>query len=246
MKQKTTPSPHCPHPRFRGWPFTNFTLIELLLVIAIIAVLASMLLPALKSARDSSKRSACLGNIRQLGLGVSFYASDYDSYALPAWVNEAYYYGEKCALSDRMGLAALYYLDYIKTTDLFVCPSDQKRANRKVLKSNPQNAACGLSYDIRNYGPPNLAPVPRIRAITKLDKPPSDKVGAAPYAFLSDAFSYWGIRGKSHKNGYNVWYVDGHAKYISEGSNVIQSDVTTHGPTDTYQSWIFFETGTYN
>ena len=70
-----------------------FTLIELLVVIAIIALLAAILLPALKNARAASRRIVCTNNLRQLSLATFSYADDYNGY-IPPWTNktEAEYY----------------------------------------------------------------------------------------------------------------------------------------------------------
>jgi len=62
----------------RGPSRRAFTLIELLVVIPIIAILAAILFPVFAQAREKARATACLSNMKQIGLGLQMYAQDYD------------------------------------------------------------------------------------------------------------------------------------------------------------------------
>lgn len=136
----------------------GFTLVELLIVIAIIAILAAILFPVFNNARKKALQTSCTANLQQLGTAMRMYAQDYDDqfpYAL---------YGDP----ERSAWADVIYQGYVNNDQIYECPANNLRMDRltgvglrqsRFIREYEGYAGIGYSYGINAMEPnPSLTP----------------------------------------------------------------------------------------
>ena len=97
---------------------SGFTLIEVLVVVAIIGLLAALLFPVFARARENARRASCLSNMKQIGLGLLQYVGDYDEQNSRIWYGSS---GDSNATTSYKWMDAIY--PYVKSEQIFTCPS---------------------------------------------------------------------------------------------------------------------------
>ena len=196
-------------------PSSAFTLIELLMVIAIIAILASLLLPTLSKAKFKAQGIFCLNNLRQWGLAATMYTHDNqdlfpnggivapldDPANISAWFNACPSYASQSALTN-LYLSGLAPVPTVKS--LFACPMTGQPGYAPTIAQ--PFFMYGLNYHLST----NNAPLQSM-----LVKDPSATVffadkteGTHPTTHHSYAFG-------RHENRANMSFVDGHTAAVS-------------------------------
>ncbi len=189
----------------------GFTLIELLVVIAIIAILAAILFPVFARARENARKTNCLSNLKQIGLGFMQYAQDYDE-TMPLGCGSRPSQGSGAARCQHVAI-----FPYLKNTQVWVCPSE--------AGGHAPNATDQVDALERNFRGSYVINVPaRYKKLATIQQP-------AEFIHLLDGTQGSIVRNSSgcctgrasiiafrHMDGANVLFMDGHAKWRKQDS----------------------------
>ncbi len=212
--------------------FDCFTLIELLVVIAIIAILAALLLPALKNAKEMAKTAVCASNLKQCGLGLSGYATDFDDWVIGGECSQAYVnhsslptllmgYGYAPKRGQFVGNPDPPYPLALPFGAVYHCPSLPPPGNyRQAGGDYPYlgyTSHTYQSYGLRNFWSSSYYPGER-QVATAAD--PNRKIikfsllyAPSEIPYMVDTVSYAGPRQDNGAGGgqtqWATWYLDG-------------------------------------
>ena len=216
-----------------------FTLIELLVVIAIIAILAAILFPVFARARENARRTSCLSNLKQIGLGIMQYTQDYDERypgGFEGTMSPVTYVTQTKAgwpgrlFSTNGTRNRVCWMDmiypYVKSVQIFQCPSqpDSNAATSYASSYGYSGAISGYDNDHYGLGSPQrnignaLSSVQRPAEVGMvLDYQSAYNLQNLPHAFGNDPAGL--VAGKypaktPHFEGTSVCFADGHAKWI--------------------------------
>ena len=205
----------------------GFTLVELLTVIAIIAVLAAILFPVFSRAREKARQTHCLSNLQQLGHAAELYSSDHNGFIVP-WSVTHPGWGGGFSPPDPQNAPASHIVtwdislqSYIRNTDILLCPSTPfDRTDRAYCIANYTQRPIAANTWTGGYKDQIPAPDKTVLLFEKGDNLPGswgDALGQNVYQSHSSEEQNGYSDEMFHFEGKNFVYLDGHAKFSPQG-----------------------------
>lgn len=207
----------------------GFTLVELLVVVAVIGVLIGMTLPAVQSVREAARRTNCSNKLRQQGLALLNYESAFQKFPAGSqsvtnlsWATEVLPYLEQPALFDRVNFELSWRDDanvrvLATVLDVFSCPSSSKDYPGKTDYCGIRGSTLNGSSDLGRNGVlfPESARHPAI-GIRDIKDGASNTIMVAEAVVVGPRnFGFWGcgLHCVSHDDGPINFAVSGDAVY---------------------------------
>jgi prepilin-type processing-associated H-X9-DG protein len=195
--------------------------VELLVVISIIALLVSILLPALNKARESAVTTVCKSNIKQMGNVLYLYYSDYQKLPegrpeLDAGGYERHLYRiySDGSFSGNVGLGMLYP-KYLESPVLFWCPANRQKYEGYSVPEMVDNLKNGVAAE---GSPSSYVYRKKAKASDTLSPYISLVPRSSSYVMMADA-AYSDRTPSNHKDGYNAAFYDTHVEWAPDKGN---------------------------
>lgn len=194
----------------------GLTLVETLLILFLIILLVGLLLPAIGHSRESTRRSTCMHNIRQIGLALKQYAIDHDG-TFPAGGDTSL----KCLMLLTNGAPSTTPPQcYLKAGPVFLCPCDPAGLKRKPYGFG------GLSNSY-SYVTMDSGGMTGLKETNTADQPLLMDGGLSPTnAFLPSLAGSVSGKPLHGKDGENVYFIGGHVKWVTRLSQDGTNGVT--------------------
>lgn len=209
--------------------YSGLTVLEMMIVIAIISILVAVLFPTIYRTREVAKSAVCLGRLKQIGIAFHVYIENEAEGRMPGWTGSFDYFGKLVdLLAPYIGKNS--YQTYLQgNLEVFRCPSNRTDIDEASFSESVKWLSMygnRIDYEYNGYISNEVA---------------KDKIANPSWATVLWDRPLVPPEGGSyvHRNGANFLFYDGHARYVSR-SEQLEPHAPDYDATRNYATWGLF------